>query len=197
METETIERIDPGEGHRLLERGEIINIGDEVWMISEREWQQSALAGNPVGDSLTDCTYRRKLTATQPPAPQPVEPKIPVALRNQWHWVKEGGIVDNNDVHWATHNNYISYTNPSLVGEPAPAFKILRRNSVADPNPGEGYRFLKRGEIIRETDEATTDGRWQQWGAHSYAGTPVTNPLLFRRQELKRDANGQIGRAHV
>ncbi len=53
------ERIDPGEGYRLLEKGEIIQEGDEVFGLISARWKAAGAVRTPAGARRP--FYRRKL----------------------------------------------------------------------------------------------------------------------------------------
>lgn len=55
-------RIQPGEGWRLLERGEVIQSHDEFWSESLNQWSKTFYPGSAVsGSPLTAYTYRRRI----------------------------------------------------------------------------------------------------------------------------------------
>lgn len=96
--------IDPGEGYRLLEKGEVIQEGDEV---NAYGWRPTSSVGYKVGGAgAALCEYRRKL----PPHTITVSIDIPAPPKGYkwdgWRLIKEGetsvylNTITHNWVFW-------------------------------------------------------------------------------------------------
>ena len=136
---------DAGEGYRLLEPGEVIEAGDQVWLPYSGKWgdfHQSAI-GSPL---LPGCSAARR------PIPTPVYPTTPLP-EGCARWVYRGNAwVSPGRVHWTARNFH--------YGDPCGCASFGQTNGLGILEYWEAvrkhprYRLLVSGEVIRDGDEA-------------------------------------------
>jgi Ni/Co efflux regulator RcnB len=156
-------RIDVGVGYRLVEEDETILQGDQYFDVTGGWSNCRTTVGNtPKGNNsfplAKKLTFRRKLVAKP-------------------HSNDGYDILDKNTVILSTDEQYLKREKmwvdvyPHNVGAATPGKGCFRRKSVASVivekneypnkcyengklrNPGEGYRWLKKGETLLKTDE--------------------------------------------
>ena len=171
------ERLEPGIGYRFLDKDELVVEGDEYWYIVTERWVPTGShhsSNRPQGLGLT---YRRRNQFAEGELVQIIKPATQ-ALRDGYPgWVKSGNMdhldgkvieapkfhlcsgrlishMDRKDGGWKIDVNWLAPAS-SKQKEAFLAEKAAEAAAEKQPpkDPGIGYRFLDKEELVVEGDE--------------------------------------------
>jgi len=156
--------VDPGEGYQLLNRGETIKSGDEIY--DGEKWRRTYLR-----DTVQCATFRRKITIDPGEGYRLLEPNEILAVGDELHNCYSGM--------WEKFYDYTA-GQPLCPGLVARRRVEDRRVPVA-PYPGDGYRMLKIGEVRLRGDEYW-DGK--SWNQTADVGVPIWDFSFNYRRKI-------------
>jgi hypothetical protein len=167
---------DPGPGYRLLKPGEIIEESDQVYYISTGKWMPVTKGiGQAFGSQGLSFLPRRRRVLPDPGPGYRLLEKGEAIRKSDEFWV---GGAWNLEVHSAEGKTFGGHG----------YFLPRRRKMTPEIDPGEGYRLLQDGEIIKPGDKIlSVTGGW--WPCTATLGQCVAYGFTIRRPVPEMDGS--------
>ena len=157
-------RVNPGDGYRLLNVGEVEQADDEWYSRNDDEWRKTVCAGMKVTDFDVSQGYSIRRKAEPAPVESPddwvIQDRVPAREGIDFGWnvsAKDFDVyVPDDRWKWSISGSYTgrmhgSYGNMSRLAVFCRRKDLPPEKPVVDP--GEGYRLLADDEITLSTDE--------------------------------------------
>ena len=168
-------RVNPGDGYRLLNVGEVEEADDEWCSRNDDEWRKTDCAGMKVTDFdvLQGYSIRRKAEPAPVESPDDwvIQDRVPAREGIDFGWnvsAKDFDVyVPDDGWKWSIRDPYTGRMHGSYGDTGRLAVFCRRKDLPPVPpvvDPGEGYRLLADDEITLPTDEREyTEGFDDEW----------------------------------